>query len=186
MSVFRANLKPIVAAAFATVMYSMPVAAQQATLDELFERLKTADTVEAARIEREIQMQWRQSGSPSMDLLLKRGREAMEDDRPEAAVEHYGALIDHAPDFAEGWHGRATAFFEMGRYGLALGDLEHVLSLNPRHYEAIFGLGVIMEQLDRREQAYDAYSLVLGLHPNHERAAEAIKRLGRRVNGAEL
>ena len=78
------------------------------------------------------------------------------------------------------------AFFAQGRHGLALADLERVLTLDPRQYEAIFGLGVILEQLDRPGPAYDAFGLVLRLHPHHERAAEAIKRLDRGVNGVEL
>lgn len=186
MSVFRTNLKPIVAAALGLVMYSMPAAAEPARMDELFDRLKSADAVDAARIEREIELEWRRSGSPAMDLLEKRGREALEREDFAAAVEHFSALTDHAPDYAEGWHGRAKAHFAQGRYGLALADLERTLALDPRQYEALFGLGVIFEQLGRNEHAYDAFGLVLGLHPHHERAAEAIKRLDRGVNGIEL
>lgn len=186
MGVFQNNLKPVVAAIAVWVAGMLSAAADPATLDALFERLKAANAKDAAGIEREIAMEWKQSGSPSMDFLLKRGQQALEAKQPALAIEHFSALIDHAPDFAEGWHGRATAYFELGRYGLALGDLQHVLALNPRQFEAIYGLGVIMEQLDRREQAYDAYGIVLGLYPTHERATEAIRRLDRGVNGVEL
>lgn len=187
MSMFRPDLKPIVAAAIGLVMYSMPLAAEGDRLDELFDRLEgAADSRDAAQIEREIRMEWRKSGSPAMDLLHKRGRTALEREDFDAAIEHFGALIDHAPDYAEGWHGQAKAFFAQGRHGLALADLERVLTLDPRQYEAIFGLGVILEQLDRPGPAYDAFGLVLRLHPHHERAAEAIKRLDRGVNGVEL
>jgi tetratricopeptide (TPR) repeat protein len=186
MGMFQDNLKRIVAAGALWIAGSLAVWADDIALDALFERLKTADPVNATQIVREIEMEWRQSGSPSMDLLLKRAQQALEAKEPALAVEHFSALIDHAPYFAEGWHGRATAWFELGKYGLALSDLEHALALNPRQFEAIYGLGVIMEQLERREQAYDAYGIVLGLHPNHERAAEAIRRLDRGVNGVEL
>ena len=54
------------------------------------------------------------------------------------------------------------------------------------HYDAIFGLGTIFEQLDQPDQAYDAYQLVLELHPHHEEARSRLKRLERDVNGAEL
>jgi len=36
-----------------------------------------------------------------MDLLLQRGQEAMDNEDYEAAIEHFTALTDHAPDFAE-------------------------------------------------------------------------------------
>ncbi|KPP85912.1 MAG: Tetratricopeptide repeat/TPR repeat [Rhodobacteraceae bacterium HLUCCO07] len=187
MSMFRTDLKPIVAAAIGLVMYSMPLAADGDRMDELFDRLQRADdSRDAAQIEQEIQMEWRKSGSPAMDLLHKRGRDALERRDFDAAIEHFGALIDHAPDYAEGWHGRARAFFAKGHHGLAVADLERALALDPRQYEALFGLGVILEQLDRPGPAYDAFGLVLQLHPHHERAAAAIKRLDRGVNGVEL
>ena len=152
----------------------------------MFERLKSADEVDAGRIEREIEMIWSQSGSAAMDLLLTRGRDAMEKQDFAVAIEHFTALTDHAPEFAEGWYGRAQAFAQIERIGLAIADLEHTLLLNPRHYEAIFGLGMIFEQLDQPEQAYDAYRLVLDLYPHHEGASERLNKIERGVNGTEL
>lgn len=209
MRIFRINLKPVVAATL-LALFASPVAAQEGLadrvletlrsflptgqagattddpLDPLFERLKSADEVEAARIDREIQLEWSKSGSPAMDLLLKRGRDAFEKDDYAAAINHFSALIDHAPDFAEGWYGRALALAHSGRIGMAAADLEHVLALNPRHYSAIYGLGTIFEQIDRHERAYDAYKLVLGYFPQHEEAKRGLKRVQARGQGAEL
>ncbi len=189
MSIHPFNLKPIVAATLAIVWFSLPagpVGAQEGGIETLFERLKSADVVDASRIEREIGMVWRQSGSPAMDLLLKRGREALEKEDFSAAIEHFTALTDHAPDFAEGWYGRAQAYAQIGQIGPAVDDLNRVLVLNPRQYDAIFGLGTIFEQLDQPEQAYDAYRLVLDLHPHHEGAKSRLQQLERGVNGTEL
>lgn len=189
MSVFRFNLKLIVAAAIATVNISLPLAAQEEAaggLDDLFARLKTADAVDSARIEREIEMRWAQSGSPAMDLLLKRARKAMEEADYSTAIEHFTALTDHAPDFAEGWHGRAQAFAQTGRIGLAVADLERALLLDPRHFDAIFGLGTLFMQIDREDRAYDAFRLVLDLYPHHEEAGTILQRLEKSVNGTEL
>ena len=189
MSMFRPDLKLIVAAAAVVVSFSLPLAGQESPdtgIDGLFERLKTADDVDSARIEREIRMSWAQSGSPAMDLLLKRGRKAMEDKDYPVAIEHFTALTDHAPDFAEGWYERAQALAFTGRIGPAIDDLEHALALNPRHFEAMFGLGTIFEQIERNDAAYDAYRLVLDLFPHHEEAQQRLKRLEKDVNGVEL
>ncbi|MDQ2091092.1 tetratricopeptide repeat protein [Marimonas arenosa] len=186
MSVFRSNLKPIVAAIAATVGFSLPLAAGPVTLDELLQRLQTADAVDAARIEREIELEWAKSGSPAMDLLFKRGVEALEAEDYAVAIEHLTALTDHAPDFASGWYNRGQAFALAGMIGPALHDLERALVLDPRHYDAIFGLGTILEQIGRPERAYDAYRLVLDLHPHHEEAQQLLKRLEGDVNGVEL
>lgn len=190
MSAFRINLKPVVAAAALAVGISAGqahgVAAGEADLDALFERLKSADAVDGARIDREIGMAWSQSGSPAMDLLLKRGRDALEAEDYAAAAEHFTALTDHAPDFAAGWLGLAEARSVTGQLGPAVAALEHVLALNPRQYEAIFGLGTIFEQVGKPGLAYDAYRLVLDLYPQHEEARDRLKRLERDVNGTQL
>ena len=109
-------------------------------MEALFEGLKGADPAAAAQIENRIYALWSQSGSPSMDLLLTRGREALEAGDMVLAIRHFTALIDHAPDFAEGYNGRATAYFQLGRYGLSLEDIRQTLRLNPRHFAAMSGL----------------------------------------------
>ncbi|MDQ2094815.1 tetratricopeptide repeat protein [Rhodalgimonas zhirmunskyi] len=155
-------------------------------LDTLLERLAQADEVDAARLTREIELEWSKSGSPAMDLLLKRGRDALEGDEPAVAAEHFGALTDHAPGFAEGWHGHAQAMANLGKFGVAIDDIQRVLSLNPRHYDAIFGLGLIFEQIGRANEAFEAYEMVLSIHPHHAGALDGVKRVKKDVSGANL
>jgi len=92
---------------------------------------------------RQIAAIWENSGSPARDLLLQRGKDALEDGDAEAALDHFSALIDHAPDFAAGYNGRATAYFLLGLYGPSLNDLRQTLVLEPRHFGAMRGLAVI-------------------------------------------
>ena len=169
------NLKPTVTAFAAIVMFSLPAMAQDADL--LLEKLKTAPEAEAGRLEQEIETAWSKSGSAAMDLLLKRGREALEADDQQAAIEHLSALTDHAPEFAEGWHARATAYYRAGLYGPALDDLQRALALNPDNFNAIFGLGVMMQEFDEPARAEAAFRAVLALHPHHENAKSALEQL---------
>ena len=183
------NLKPVVAAAALIAVLCGGAAAQQgAARDEaaLLEALSRAGPAEAARIERELQALWSQSGSDAMDLLLKRGREALEQDDPQAAIEHLSALIDHAPDFAEAWHLRASAWFRLDRYGLAAADLGRALTLNPNNFNALFGLASILETIGEEEKAFAAYRRVRAMNPSHEGAAKALERLRPRVTGRAL
>src|SRR5690606_3470319 len=99
------------------------------------------DNAEWRLAEADILREWSKSGSPAMDLLLKRGREAMEAGDLKAAIEHLTALTDHAPEFAEGWNARATAYFLAGAFGPSVDDIRHTLALNPRHFGALAGLG---------------------------------------------
>lgn len=163
-----------------------PVAAQTETLDRLFERLKTADEGEAGRIEREIWSEWSKSGSPAMDLLLKRGRDAMEAGDTAAAIEHLTALIDHAPDFAEGYNARATAYFQAGEYGPSVADIAQVLRLNPRHFGALAGFGMILEETEREDEALEVYRAALAIHPHLTSVEESVKRLEAKAAGQNL
>ena len=183
------NLKGIVAAIAVALAFSGAAGAQDADLideAELLERLAEADPTEAKRIDRQLKALWSKSGSASADLLLKRGREALEEDDTRAAIEHLTALTDHAPDFSEGWHARASAYFAAGLYGPAIADLERALALNPHNYDAIFGLGLIFESVDRPEQAYRAYSRALAIHPHHEQVTKAMNRLEPGIAGQSL
>ncbi|WP_299848411.1 tetratricopeptide repeat protein [uncultured Roseovarius sp.] len=168
-------------------MFSLPcTAVEQDRLDRLYAQLKQAESSEAVKIGNEIVLELSKSGSSAMDLLLKRGRDALEADDTRAAIEHLTALTDHAPEFAEGWHMRAVAFSRSGRYGPALSDLERALALRPRHFEAIYGLGVILEELNQPEMAYDAYSRVLEIHPHFEDVNDVLDRLGATLGGEDL
>ena len=176
----------IVAALLPIFLGLSPVQAQTADLDSLFQDLATADAPAAARIERRIWREWSKSGSAAMDLLLERGREAMMADDFDAAIEHFTALIDHAPDFAEGWNARATAYFQVGEYGPAVADILQVLRLNPRHFGAMAGFCRILEETDRPDEALAVYRAALAIHPNLKGIGEAANRLQRLAVGQEM
>lgn len=159
---------------------------QDADLDDLFDNLQMVGPEAAAAIEERIWREWSKSGSPTLDVLLERGRTALQEEQPKLAVEHLTALIDHAPDFAEAYNARATAFFQQGLYGPSLQDIRMALALNPRHFAAMSGLGLILEELGQPEAALDAWRAALEIHPHQTGAAEAIDRLERTVAGTAL
>lgn len=189
MVIFVRNLKHIVAATLFAGAFAASVLAQEADSTdpaELLERLAQAEPADAGRIDRQLRAHWSKTGSASMDLLLKRGRDAMEVGDLEAALEHFTALTDHAPEFAEGWAERAAAYYAADLYGPAVADLERALSLNPHNYNAIFGLGVILETFGDKARAYEAFRRVEAIHPNHENVAPALERLRPHVEGTSL
>ena len=158
----------------------------QSRIDAMLAELRSAEPAEATRLTREIERLWGQSGSTALDMLLRRGREAMKEQDLDVAIEHLTAVTDHAPGFAEGWHARATAYYMKGRYGPALDDLQKALILNPSNYNAIFGLGVMFQEFGDLRRAERAFEQVLALHPNHENATKARERLKSDGIGREL
>ncbi len=157
-----------------------------AKLDGLFGRLKTAEAAEAGRIETEIWIEWSKSGSPAMDLLLQRGKDAMNLGDAGQAIEHFTAVIDHSPEFAEAWNARATAYYMAGEFGPSVADIAHVLTLNPRHFGALSGLAMILEETGKPERALEVYKAALAIHPHLHGATEAVDRLEVEAEGQEL
>ncbi|MCE0503766.1 tetratricopeptide repeat protein [Roseivivax sp. GX 12232] len=154
---------------------------------ELLRDLGAAETpAEARRLERELELEWSKSGSAAMDLLLRRGRDALEVQELDRAVEHLRALTDHAPGFAEGWHTLAQAYYAQDRLGLSADALERTLALNPNHYGALQGLGAIFEHLGDAQRAYRAYDAADALRPFDERVTNALTRLDLLANGYRL
>lgn len=176
-----------IVAAFMLIFFACaPGFAQTPELDALFGQLVTADEAAAGRIEKDIWRIWSRSGSPAFDLLLERGRRAMEQGDLDAAIEHLTALTDHAPDFAEGWNARATAYFQAGQFGPSVADIHHTLALNPRHFGALSGFGMILEAMGRPDQALTVYRAALAIHPHLQAVLEAVKRLEAKAAGQEI
>ncbi len=146
-------------------------------LDQLFGALRAAEADEWQVIEDEIRLLWGQSGSPSIDLLLKRGFAALAAKETDAAIEHFTALVENAPNFAEGWNARATAYFNAGLLGPSLDDIRRTLALEPRHFGALAGLGYIFEEMGDEQAALAAFYRVLQIHPHREDIIDSIARL---------
>ncbi|TGD66342.1 tetratricopeptide repeat protein [Tabrizicola sp. WMC-M-20] len=185
MKVHRRFLNPTVAALVAVFLLATPAVADE-PLDGLFDKLKSADARAAARLEREIWNEWSKSGSPAMDLLLQRGRDALATGNTGEAIDHLTALTDHAPDFAEGWNARATAYYQAGQFGPSISDIARALTLNGRHFGAMAGLGAMYEELDNPQKALEVYRAALAIHPNLRGVSEAVERLEAKVAGTDL
>lgn len=134
----------------------------------------------------DIQREWSKSGSPAFDLLLQRGQDAMETGDLQAAIEHLTALTDLDPGFAEGWNARATAYYLAGYYGPSLSDIRHVLALNPRHFGALAGLGLILQDTGHKDKAIKAFKASLAIHPHQDSIRQALEELEKEASGSEL
>ncbi|MDY0884634.1 tetratricopeptide repeat protein [Dongia soli] len=149
----------------------------------LFDALqKAASPEEAQTIEAIIWAIWAQTGNRELDMLLVEGSMAMSNDDYDTALRDFSELVKRAPNFAEGWNKRATLYFLMGNYMASLADIDRTLALEPRHFGALAGLGLINLQMQRDQAALDAFQRVLKIDPMNAAArtnAELVKhRLG--------
>ncbi|MEM6548108.1 MAG: tetratricopeptide repeat protein [Pseudomonadota bacterium] len=163
-----------------------PAEVRKAHLDSLFAQLADADNPNWERVQGQIWSTWRESGSPSMNLLLNRASRAMENKAYDRALDFLDDLVRLAPDFAEAWNMRATVHFLTGSYGRSMADIERTLALEPRHFGAMAGLGIILDRTGNEAGALGVYRRVIELHPNMEGAREGIDRLAPEIDGRSI
>ncbi|MGR3544817.1 MAG: tetratricopeptide repeat protein [Paracoccus sp. (in: a-proteobacteria)] len=157
-----------------------------ADMEALFSRLADPDSESWRLAESDILREWSRSGSPAIDLLLKRGEDALDRGDIPAAIGHLTALTDHAPDFAAGFQMRASAYAAAGQYGPAIADLARALELEPRQFAALTQLGGMLEEIGEDERALQAYRASLKIHPHQQEAIDAVARLERAQTGTDI
>jgi tetratricopeptide (TPR) repeat protein len=147
-------------------------------LDALFALLHQTDNADdARRAEADIWALWSSSDSPTAEVLLLQASRAMAAGEPEPSLAILNRLIGAYPDFAEAWNRRATLYFEMGLYAQSLADIDHVLDLEPRHFGALAGRGMIYQRQKNYEAALAAFKEALAINPNMEGVKAAVKEI---------
>jgi tetratricopeptide (TPR) repeat protein len=142
-------------------------------LEELFDRLRTtADPLQAQIIEVQIWRIWTDSGRDDINALVEEGSRSMVQGLLKEAIAIFDRIVTILPDFAEGWNKRATAHYLNGDYTASMIDIERTLALEPRHFGAISGMGLIFMVRGDEANALRAFEEVLKVHP-HARGAKA-------------
>jgi tetratricopeptide (TPR) repeat protein len=153
-------------------------------LDGLFERLRSrSSAAEAGAIEQQIWQIWLESDDPSLNRLMRQGVRAMRDQHLEAALRSFDRLVEEAPEFAEAWNKRATVHFLMGSWRASVLDIRQTLALEPRHFGALFGLGMIYDALEEPEAALRSYEATMVLNPNSESTRHRVEELRQQLRG---
>lgn len=154
-------------------------------LDDLYALLATAEDDEAAtEISRGIERLWLgASGSDTIAVLMERAVKAANDKNTDLALQLLDAIVDLAPDYAEGWNRRASVFYLANNVNRALGDLRRVLALDPNHFKALEGLGQVLREMGEKKAALAAFKKLLDVHPNSDGAKKAVDDLEREVGG---
>ncbi|MBZ0218012.1 MAG: tetratricopeptide repeat protein [Fimbriimonadaceae bacterium] len=156
-------------------------------VDSLLQRLKSAEDAEtAAVLEEAILQAWIESGSETVDLLMSRTLTAMQQRDLPLALDLLNAIVELAPDYAEGWNKRATVLYLLDDYNHSLQDVHCTLALEPRHFGALSGLGLILMDIGNKERALEAFRRALDINPFLANAKRAVDRLTLEVEGREI
>src|ERR1700742_3153279 len=167
----------------------LPKAAPDKTrgLDFLFGALKAApDEASAKHVEARIWAIWLQTPSDTTALLMMRAKAAMEAQNSDVALKLLDAVIKLRPDYVEGWNRRATLYYLKNDYTRSLQDIEQVLAREPRHFGALAGLGMIMQDLGDDKRALDAFRRALAVNPHLDKVPELVETLTEKVEGRDI
>ncbi len=156
-------------------------------LDFLFGALKVApDDVTAKAIEERIWAMWTLSRSDTANLLMTRVKTAIEAKDLDLAIKLLDGIVKVKPDYVEAWNRRATIYYMQKDYGHALADIRQVLKREPRHFGALAGLGLILQDIGDDKQALEVYRRALALYPRMERIPDIVKTLTEKVEGRDI
>ena len=157
-------------------------------LDDLFIALQASPSeTQAANIELEIWTRWGDHPSdPFANRQMKKGIELMNSGHLGAAEDVFSRIINSHPDFAEAWNKRATIRFFRGNDTGSASDILQVIKLEPRHFGALSGLGMIRVRAGDFEGALKAYKAAQRMNPYLPQIKAIIDQLGKKLKGLAL
>ena len=164
----------------ALIFYSNLVRADQTDdrLETLFITLSSSSDKQVIRsTENQIWDIWFAHPNSDVERLMQIGVQRMNANRQSEAMIIFSQLVENFPDYAEAWNRRATLHYILGNYQESIDDIERVLSLEPRHFGALSGLGLVYLQLDQLRKAKEAFEDLIEVHPNSPNARENLRRV---------
>ncbi|MSP89540.1 MAG: tetratricopeptide repeat protein [Alphaproteobacteria bacterium] len=154
-------------------------------LNRMFERLsQTTLEGEAAQLESSIWQLWMRSENEDSNILMRLGVNAMNTGDYPAALRAFDRMVKDDPNFAEGWNKRATVHYLMDNYDASVADIERTLALEPRHFGALSGLGMINVEINNHKGALSALEAALKVHPYLRGARHSIEELKKKLLGS--
>lgn len=156
-------------------------------LDFLFGALKAAPNEESAKaVEARIWALWTATPSDTTTLLMLRVKAAMDGKDMDVALKLLDAVIKLKPDYVEGWNRRATIYYLQNNYTRSMEDIREVLIREPRHFGALAGLGLIMQETGDDKNALEAFRKALAINPHLDRIPDLVKTLTEKVEGRDI
>jgi tetratricopeptide (TPR) repeat protein len=156
-------------------------------LDFLFGALKVApDDSSAKAIEQRIWAHWLVSRSDTTNLLMGRVKTAIDGKDLDLALRLLDSVIELDPSYLEGWNRRATVHYMRKEFGQSMTDIRHVLALEPRHFGALMGLGLILQEIGDDKEALAAFRKVLAVNPHMQKVPDMVKTLSEKIDGRDI
>lgn len=156
-------------------------------LDDLYDRLaKAKDSQEAGAIGAMIAQALLRSGSDTADLVMQRAVTAMEAKDFSTATNLLDKAITLRPGWAEAWNKRATVRYLADDDTGSMADIGHVLAIEPRHFGALSGMGLILHRNGEDKAALTVLRRAAGINPQDAQVKTMVDELAHAVEGSSL
>lgn len=154
-------------------------------IDNLFAQLKRQRDPDTAKgIANQIAMEWNDSGSATVNLLMQWAETAIGEKRNAAAFDFLDQVTLLKPDYVEGWNRRATLHYALGNTRKSMSDINRVLALEPRHFGALAGMAAIMSESEHEALALKAWERYLEIYPADRNAQEQMNTISEKLAGS--
>jgi len=120
---------------------------------------------EAREVEDKLWTFWRGFGDDESQRLLEVSKQALLRFHFGTALVALEELVAHQPRFAEGWNQLAYGLYLAGSYDQSLEALEKTLALEPMHYAALAGKGIILIRQGKEAEAQAPLKRALAINP---------------------
>ena len=147
-------------------------------LNQLFNELKVNKAKVASIVEQEIWSLW--STHPTDEKLtarLEEGSMFVRNQQPNRARDIFTEVIKLDENWAEAWNKRATVLYMLGEYQKSQEDIDKVLELEPRHFGALAGQGMVNIKLKNYEKAIRSYEEAQEIYPSMKTPDAMIKQM---------
>ena len=147
-------------------------------LNQLFNELKVNKAKVASIVEQEIWSLW--STHPTDEKLtarLEEGSMFVRNQQPNRARDIFTEVIKLDENWAEAWNKRATVLYMLGEYQKSQDDIDKVLELEPRHFGALAGQGLVNIKLKNYEKAIRSYEEAQEIYPSMKTPDAMIKQM---------
>lgn len=171
-----ARLTTLIFALSISVTLSLHADQNDERLNGLFEQLSLVrNPVVLRATESQIWAIWLEHENADAQQLLTLGTEAMNRRQFPEALLIFSQIVENFPNFAEGWNKRATLYYLVGNTDASIEDIKRTLQLEPRHFGALSGLGLVYLQQGKLALAEEAFQQLITVHPNSPSAQENLR-----------
>ena len=147
-------------------------------LNNLFKKLnETENQDEIRNLISDIWNIWYEVDDPKVIEYFEKGIQAMNLRNYPLAIRFFNNLIEEDPNFAEGWNKRATVHFMLGNFDESMNDIIKTLELEPRHFGALDGMGLIFIHQGQFQEAIEVYDKMLEIFPFSTKTMDKKERI---------